>query len=125
LKLKFERTELGVIARFTPRRQDEGFFGIVHGGIVTTMLDEAMAWATYASGAWAMTAKMEVRFRKPVEVGAELVVIGRIESVRGKIVTTAGEIRHLASNAILAEATATFIKVPEAAARTWEQRYFG
>jgi uncharacterized protein (TIGR00369 family) len=125
LKLKFERDEVGVRARFTPRQQDEGFFGIVHGGIVTTMLDEAMAWATYAAGSWAMTAKMDVRFRQPVVVGAELLVLGRICSVRGKIIETLGEIRDAATGALLASSTATFIRVPEDTARDWERRYFG
>jgi acyl-coenzyme A thioesterase PaaI-like protein len=38
---------------------------MVHGGIVTTLLDEAMAWAISTRGIWAVTAKIEVRFPAP------------------------------------------------------------
>lgn len=124
LKLSFQQDGAGVTALYIPRSQDEGFFGIVHGGIVTTMLDEAMAWATYAGGVWAMTARLEVRFRKPVIVGSGLTVHGRIAQVRGKVVETAGEVRD-SDGVILAEATATFIRVPADTAAEWERRYFG
>jgi acyl-CoA thioesterase FadM len=83
-----------------------------------------MAWATYEGGVWSMTARLEVRFRKPVQIGSEVVVHGRIVNIRGKVVETAGEIRD-AGGAILAEATATFIRVPAETAAAWEQRYFG
>lgn len=126
LRLRFETTEPGVVeARFVPRRQDEGFFGVVHGGIVTAMLDEAMAWASFSADVWAMTAKMEVRFRRPVRVGAELRLVGRVVSVRGKLVETAGEVRSVDDDALLAEATASFVQVPSAQVEEWEARYVG
>ncbi|MFM9108546.1 MAG: PaaI family thioesterase [Chloroflexota bacterium] len=124
LRLRFERAGDGVRALFVPRPQDEGFAGIVHGGILSAMLDEAMAWATYADGVWAMTARMAVRFRKPVPVGAELEISGRVVLVRGQVVETVGDIRD-ADGAVLADATATFLRVPAETAAAWERRYFG
>ncbi len=123
LHLVFERGDEGVRARFTPRPQDEGFFGVVHGGIVTTMLDEAMAWAAFGQGLWAVTGKLDVRFRKPVEVGVEVILSGRVVANRGRLVDAAGQIRRASDGAILAEATGLFVRVPESQAREWEPRY--
>ncbi len=48
LRLRFVQEGDGVRAPFTPRLVDEGYGGVVHGGIVATLLDEAMAWACSA-----------------------------------------------------------------------------
>lgn len=125
LRLRFATTGPGAVeAVFVPRVQDEGFFGVVHGGIVTAMLDEAMAWATVAADAWAMTARIEVRFHRPVKVGAELRILGRVVRKRGRLVETAGEVRSLDGN-VLAEATASFLAVEPGRAAAWRERYGG
>ena len=54
----------------------EGPRGIVHGGIVTTLLDEAMAKAVSATGCKTMTAELRVRFRQYAETGERLQVRG-------------------------------------------------
>ncbi len=125
LRLRFAPTDdgAGVWAPFIPRAVDEGYGGVVHGGIVTTLLDEAMAWACYAREVWVMTAKIEVRFRRSVAVGVPLRVIGRVAADRGRLIETVGELRGEADGALLAEATATFARVPESQARTWWDRY--
>jgi len=124
LKLKFSTVRAGeVVAQFTPRRQDEGFFDVVHGGIVGTMLDEAMAWAAFADGVWAVTAKMELRFRQPVVVGTPLEVRGVVTANRGRLIETTGTITRVIDGAVLAEASGTFMRVPEAQAREWQDRY--
>jgi len=68
----------GVWAPFRPSRAHEGFAEIVHGGIVTAVLDEVMGWALFARGIWAVTATIEVKFRKPVAVDVTTRAIGRI-----------------------------------------------
>ena len=47
----------------------EGWEGVVHGGILCTILDEVMAWALVGADDWGVTARMAVDFRKPVTVG--------------------------------------------------------
>jgi acyl-coenzyme A thioesterase PaaI-like protein len=63
-------------ATWTPDSTLEGFEGIVHGGVVSTVLDESMAKAVAASGVEALTAELRVRFRHHVVSGNPLRVRG-------------------------------------------------
>ncbi len=123
LKLRFYRTNIGVVAPFTPEQRHEGYTGVVHGGIVTTLLDEVMAWALYAKGIWAVTGDLRVRFRLPVEVGVPTLATGRLVTGRGRIVEVAGVLRRASDEIVLATATATFVQVPEDQAQAWRDRY--
>ncbi len=70
LHLRFDSEESGKLtATWTPRPVWEGFSGIIHGGIVSTVLDEAMSKSVAASGAQAFTAEIRVRFRHHVLTG--------------------------------------------------------
>lgn len=127
LRLSFARLAdaSGVWAPFTPRVEDEGYGGMVHGGIVTTLLDEAMAWAIAAREIWAVTAKIEVRFRRPLETGVPVRALGRVASDRGRLIEGEGEVRRAKDDLLLAEATATFARVPADQAAAWRARYVG
>ena len=90
LKLNLEPgrcwTELEMPRRF------EGWEGIVHGGILCTILDEVMAWALVAQDSWGVTARMSIEFRKPVTVGQAIRAEGWITEDRRRIHVTAGRI---------------------------------
>jgi acyl-coenzyme A thioesterase PaaI-like protein len=127
LKLSFyegpEESELW--APWTPVREHEGYDGIAHGGIITTVLDEVMAWTAYRRQIWAVTGRIAVSFRRPVEIGVPTRAIGRIVADRGRILELAGELRRESDGALLAEATGTFVRVPEEKAQGWQRRYVG
>jgi acyl-coenzyme A thioesterase PaaI-like protein len=125
LRLTFYEREdgAGVWAPWTPARESEGYAGIVHGGIITTVLDEVMAWSLYQRGIWAVTGKLMVTFRRPVEVGVPTRAEGMFVRDRGRVIEVAGQIRRDADDALLAEATATFLRVPERQAQAWRDRY--
>lgn len=115
--------EDAVWAPFTPTSAFEGYGGMIHGGIISAMLDEIMAWSMYRQQIWAVTASMQTRFRKPVEVGVPVRLVGRVVNNRGRILDVRGEVRREADDVLLAEATATFMRVPEAQASAWNERY--
>lgn len=110
LKMSFRMENGRAVADFTPPEQLQGYPGHVHGGGVATMLDEAMGWAVYGQGIWAMTARFSVRFREPVLVGEPLAVAGWVERDRGRFLEMRSELRA-ASGALLAEATGIFVRV--------------
>jgi acyl-coenzyme A thioesterase PaaI-like protein len=123
LRLAFYRNGSGVRATFTPRPEHEGYMRMTHGGIVSTVLDEAMSWAVIDSGRLAVTAKMSVEFRKPVPTKEPLVVIGSVARDRGRVVETRGELLD-ESGEVLARATGMFIRVTEEQQAAWEVTYF-
>ena len=53
----------------TLERRFEGWDGIAHGGILCTILDEVMAWSLVGEDNWGLTARINVEFKKPVEIG--------------------------------------------------------
>jgi uncharacterized protein (TIGR00369 family) len=79
LKLNFHWDGKVARAEFTPSRFHQSWPSIVHGGIIATMLDEAMGHATLNSGVSDfLTAAIQVNFKRPALVGEPLVVIGSI-----------------------------------------------
>src|SRR5688572_1186580 len=77
LKLKFESSGGGVVANFTPAKEHQGFANLVHGGILSALMDEAMAHAVLSRNLKAVTGKMEVTYKKPTRIGEPLTVQGR------------------------------------------------
>jgi acyl-coenzyme A thioesterase PaaI-like protein len=113
----------GVRAAFVPPVRTEGYTGMVHGGIITTVLDEVMAWSLYRHDIWAVTGQLTTRYRKPIPLGERTTARGFLVRDRGRAVEVRGEIRRDADGALLADGTAIFIRVPESQARTWQERY--
>ena len=123
LKLRFYEDGDRVWAPWTPCREHQGYEGIVHGGLITTVLDEVMGWAIYVRKLWAVTGTVNVRFRKPVGVGIETRGVAWVERVSGRKVDVRGQLVQ-EDGVVLADATAIFIRVPEEQAAAWQGRYF-
>jgi acyl-coenzyme A thioesterase PaaI-like protein len=109
LHLRFAEDGDGIRAEFTPGRQYEGYEGVLHGGIVATALDEAMAMLLHRRGREGLTGRLEIRFRREAPVGQRLVVSARISEERATFYTTEAALR-LADGTLLAEARATFVR---------------
>ncbi len=65
-------------AKFIPKENHQGYEGIVHGGILSALLDEAMAKLAFSLGTPAVTAEISVRFESPASPGEELSVSGKL-----------------------------------------------
>ena len=109
LRLKIAPTEDGCRALFTPLRRHEGFADHTHGGIVSAVLDEVIAWACRLNGYNAVTAELTVRFRKPVPLNRQCEVLGRICREHGRLVIGEAELRT-EQGEILALAQAKMIR---------------
>jgi uncharacterized protein (TIGR00369 family) len=91
LKLDLEVDEkTGVVSCiFTPRAEHIGFEGIIHGGALATVLDEAMVWAgTWAAKRFCVCAELTIRFRETAVVGQPVQVEARPVSVRSRLIST-------------------------------------
>jgi uncharacterized protein (TIGR00369 family) len=79
LHLHFDVTENGsVTASFDCDEDMEGYPGILHGGVITSILDGAMGHCIFACGQAAVTVEITVRFRHPVRTGLPATVLARI-----------------------------------------------
>jgi len=92
LKIKFTTADGTAHAEYTPTRSFEGYKDVLHGGIVSALLDEVMIYAVFSGGNLAVTSQMEVNFRKPAKIGEQLRLEGRVKNVRGKLIFTEGSI---------------------------------
>ncbi|MEW6662599.1 MAG: PaaI family thioesterase [Bacillota bacterium] len=82
LKMSFSRDGDLFFSEVTPPDFLQGYSGILHGGITSTLLDEVMANHLLAMGMRAVTADLFVRFKKPVPMGVPLKIISRQVSGR-------------------------------------------
>jgi uncharacterized protein (TIGR00369 family) len=94
LSLFVEPTTGVVSVDFAAEPQHIGFQGIVHGGLIATVIDEAMVWAaTWSGKRFCVCGELSVRFRRPAQVGETLYLEARVEFARPKLIQTACTIR--------------------------------
>jgi uncharacterized protein (TIGR00369 family) len=94
LGVRFKKVDNTVRATFTPTEKHVGYPGIVHGGIITALLDEAMVWAVFAvSGQFAVSAELTVRFLKPLAPGQTVHIVGYVVRQRRHLWEVASEIQ--------------------------------
>lgn len=110
LKLSFEYDDKSAWAWFGSPLCFEGYNGVVHGGVIATILDEAMAKIILIQGLAAVTADMNIRYRKPLPIGLKVKVTGEITMQKTRTIHTKGTIEDEGGN-IIAESTAVYIVV--------------
>ncbi len=114
LKLEFSMTDESYQSRFTAGPEHQSYNGLVHGGIISTILDEIMAGFIHQkTGQSAFTAKLEIRYRQPTPIGQELTAIGRIEKHKGRLYEMSSVLK-LPDGTITAEGTAKVLLAEEA-----------
>jgi len=94
-KLAFTRDADDVVTRFTAGEQFQGPPGVMHGGLVMTLADEAAAWAILAGlETFGFTTSVEGKFRKPVRTRVEAEVRARIVKSSHRVVRVQAEVRQ-------------------------------
>lgn len=122
LKLAFHLEDGVAVAEFDPDPDYCGYPGLMHGGLVATILDEAMGWATYGQGVWTVTARMQVRFRQPVPLTRRLRVAARVTRQRLRLVEASAELRD-DRGTLLAEGEGAFLRITPEQGRELEEAY--
>ena len=111
LKLSFEidREKQTLKTTFVASRTFQGWDGIVHGGIISTLLDEAMAKLVHELGFQSVTASLEVRFKKPAPILEPLRVYGTITEVGKRLIRAKAHVAR-EDGTILATGISTFLR---------------
>jgi uncharacterized protein (TIGR00369 family) len=110
LQLDFSFSEDGWSAEtvFLPDEKYQGWPGIVHGGMIMTVLDEVMAKAAVQRGYNVVTGEMTVKLKNPAKTGEQLRCRGAIETIKKRIIY-AGASATREDGTVIAEATAKLV----------------
>lgn len=81
-----------------------------HGGSIAAVLDECMGAAYWVNGHTVLGARLNVRFRRPVPLGAPLVVVARIIGLRGRTVDARARMEDAETGRLFAEAAGVYVK---------------
>jgi len=94
----------------TPPSHFQGWAGIIHGGVLSTLLDEVITYVAIAHfGGPAVTAQLDIRLKQPAPVGSKLLVTGRLIKRSRRLVQAVAQIK-LEDDTIVAEATGKCLK---------------
>jgi uncharacterized protein (TIGR00369 family) len=112
LRLRFfVDPDLNVVCHFRLARRFAGPPGHAHGGIIATLLDEAMSKANRARNILAMTRHLEVQYLRPVPLAAPLTLKARHIETHGRRHVCEGAISGV-DGEVLAKGKAIFVEVP-------------
>jgi acyl-coenzyme A thioesterase PaaI-like protein len=93
----------------------EGAPGLVHGGVLSMVMDQMFGEAGVAAGVGGMTVGLEIRFTAPTPLHADLEIEARVDESTDRLVTMSGSIS--CAGAVTVKATATFFRLTEAHAQ--------
>ena len=106
LKLSFRQDGKTARAEYTPSQLYQGWPGLVHGGILSCILDEAMGWVVMLQGINCVTAEMQVKLKRPVQINKPLTITSSITRQTRKLIKSKAAI-SLEDGTLIAEGTAT------------------
>ena len=110
----FELENSELLAIFKPKEEHQSYPGRLHGGIISTILDETMGRAIMIQSdddIWGVTVDLQIRFKKPVPLDEELRVIGRITKNSSRFFEGTGELL-LQDGTVAAEGHGKYLKIP-------------
>ena len=110
----YELDNKELLAIFQPREEYQSYPGRLHGGIISTILDETIGRAIMMQSEgeiWGVTVDLNIRFKKPVPLDEELRVIGRITKNSSRFFEGTGELL-LPDDTVAAEGHGKYLKIP-------------
>ena len=119
--LHFFQDDAGCVhANYTAKEEHQGFPGMMHGGLISTLLDEILGRTAIANNIWCMTAQLDVRYKQPVPIGMPLKLRGEITKQRGRLIKGKGELL-LEDGSVAAEAHGTYLRIPDDQMKAFER----
>jgi uncharacterized protein (TIGR00369 family) len=109
LHVQFSLQEGKVKAEFVPQKIYQGYKDIIHGGIISTLLDEAMVKAALMHGMPAVTAEITLRFRNPLFAGEKVRVEAYLEKINKKVLAAKAVMKKV-DETVVAEGSAKLLR---------------
>ncbi len=135
LQMKFYANDLRVFSEVTVPQHLCGWNNLIHGGVLSTILDEIMSWsAIYLLKRITLTKSMTIDFLKPVYIDQILRAEGNVLEVRdkheavmeGRLLNSDGTIctRSTANFAIFSPAVAKRLGIADQEHLRWFERIY-
>ncbi|MBE0426316.1 MAG: PaaI family thioesterase [Nitrospirae bacterium] len=109
LRVRFSLQDDKVKAEFIPQKVHQGYKDIIHGGIISTLLDEAMVKTALMQGMPAVTAKITIRFKNPLMSGEKSIVEAEIIKINKRMIETSAIIKKT-DGTVVAESYAKLLR---------------
>ena len=113
LHLHMTGADLGLEAEFTPGEEHQGWPGMVHGGVLASLLYELMENAPFFKGLTTVSKSMETRFRRPAKIGETLRVSSLLLDHTGRELSVSATLRR-PDGKVVAEGTAVLVEIEPA-----------
>lgn len=117
LKVRFDDNGVDTVqARYTVDEKYQSYPGMVHGGVVAALLDEAAGRTSMIAdpNRFMFTGRLTIKYRQPVPVETELLLVGTLVKSRSRTAQAHSEIR-LPDGTVAAEADVTMVGAPDGA----------
>jgi uncharacterized protein (TIGR00369 family) len=109
LRLVFVPGTDGSSVEFVVPDEFQSWAGMVHGGIVALLLDEAVGWAAWHAGHPGVTGRLQVSYRRPLKLGEAIRIVGKVDRMRRTLVYASAYIEGRDDGSRVADATATLM----------------
>ena len=110
LNVEFYQKDDKVVGEYIVQDHFQGYKNILHGGILSALLDEVMIKSILAQDILTLTCEIKVRFKKPVKIGQRLFLEGKPTENKGKILLAEGKISD-EDGEVVATAEGKFFRV--------------
>jgi len=110
LRLKIVESSGGVEAIIHPPVWSQGYKKTVHGGIISTILDEIAVWAAFKKGHKCVTAELNIRINKPMAIDDEYIASGRVVRTKHRLILAESKLMNKRME-LIASAHAKLMKV--------------
>jgi acyl-coenzyme A thioesterase PaaI-like protein len=109
MRLKFAKLAEGKVGgHFVAHQHLQGYRGIIHGGVICSLLDSVMTNCLFLHGIEALTGEMTIKFLHSVPCNAQVELTARIEKAFEPLYLVTGELHS--NNRLMATASAKFMK---------------
>jgi acyl-coenzyme A thioesterase PaaI-like protein len=112
IKVRYSESEMAAETELSLPREYQGWAAVIHGGILSTLLDELMAHAVWRFAGPGLTLSMEVRFHAPLKPDEPIRVRGVLHTPNGSRRLAEGEIIRLSDGQRIASGKSRFLLLP-------------
>jgi len=109
IRVQYFPEEMAAETRVTLPREYQGWADVIHGGILSTLLDEMMAHAVWRFAGPGLTLGMEVRFHHPLKPDEAIRVRGVLTALNGSRRTAEALITRTSDDKRIASAKSRFL----------------